>query len=117
MGHRPTAQGQSQVAAEQLAYGQSPGLRRDDAGCWVRERLGRIYSESGSTHQGVATATGQWITSRRCSTTTGPMGARSFLWPGGRRRAGGNAGVALLLQAAGCETVELIDRFRSWPQR
>ena len=27
----------------------------DDAGWGVRERLGRIYSQSGSTHQGVAT--------------------------------------------------------------
>ena len=85
----------------------------DDLGWGLRERLGRIQSESGSTHRGVATEESVGYVEKVFNDyrTYGALeclsGAAAEVGPGD------NAGVALLLQAAGCETVELIDRFRS----
>lgn len=85
----------------------------DDLGRGLGQRLGRIQSESGSTHR--ALAVGESV---------GYVEAvfQDYLTYGGLDRLGGtaaevgpgdNAGVGLLFRAAGCETVELIDRFRS----
>jgi SAM-dependent methyltransferase len=86
----------------------------DDLGRGLRQRLGRIGSESGSTHRALAV-----------EDSVGYVEAvfGDYVAYGGLDRQGGtaaevgpgdNAGVGLLLRAAGCESVELIDRFRSY---
>jgi SAM-dependent methyltransferase len=95
-------------AAKALAY------VADDFGRGLRQRLGRIGSESGSTHRALAVAE-----------SVGYVEAvfGDYMTYGGLDHLGGiaaevgpgdNAGVGLLLRAAGCESVELIDRFRSY---
>jgi SAM-dependent methyltransferase len=85
----------------------------DDAGWGMRERLGRIQSQSGSTHQGLPTAQSVGYVEEVLNDyrTYGALdrlyGAAAEVGPGD------NAGVALLLRAAGCDTVDLVDRFRS----
>lgn len=85
----------------------------DDLGWGVRQRMGRIQSESGSTHRGVAVED---------SVAYVEEVFNDYLTYGGLDHLGGtaaevgpgdNAGVALLLQWAGCQTVDLVDRFRS----
>ena len=85
----------------------------DDLGWGLKQRMGHIQSESGSTHRALATEE---------SVTYVEEVFNDYLTYGGldhlgRAAAevgpGDNAGVALLLQSAGCETVELVDRFRS----
>jgi SAM-dependent methyltransferase len=85
----------------------------DDVGWGVRQRLGRIESDSGSTHRTVAIED---------SVTYVEEVFHDYRTYGGLDHIGGtaaevgpgdNAGVALLLQWAGCQTVDLVDRFRS----
>ena len=85
----------------------------DDLGWGLKQRMGRIQSESGSTHRALAI---------KESVTYVEEVFNDYLTYGGLDHLGGtaaevgpgdNAGVALLLQMAGCETVELVDRFRS----
>ena len=85
----------------------------DDFGWGVRQRMGRIQSESGSTHRALAIED---------SVAYVEEVFNDYLTYGGLDRLGGtaaevgpgdNAGVALLLQWAGCQKVELVDRFRS----
>lgn len=85
----------------------------DDLGWGLKQRLGRIESDSGSTHRAVPVEESVSYLEDVFS---------DYLTYGGLARLGGtaaevgpgdNAGVALLLQKAGCETVVLIDRFRS----
>lgn len=94
--------------AKALAYA------ADDLGRGLRQRLGRIGSESGSTHRALAV-----------EESVGYVEAvfGDYVTYGGLDHLGGtaaevgpgdNAGVGLLLRAAGCESVELIDRFRSY---
>lgn len=85
----------------------------DDAGWGVRERLGRIQSQSGSTHQGLPTTQSVGYVEEVFNDYR-TYGALDHLY--GRAAEvgpGDNAGVALLLRAAGCDTVDLVDRFRS----
>ena len=85
----------------------------DDAKSGLRQRLGRIQSESGSTPPRAGDRGVGGRTWRRCSATTVTYGGLGHL--GGAAAEvgpGDNAGVALLLQVAGFETVELVDRFR-----
>jgi SAM-dependent methyltransferase len=95
-------------AAKALAY------VADDLGRGLRQRLGRIGSESGSTHRALAV-----------EESVGYVEAvfADYMTYGGLDHLGGtaaevgpgdNAGVGLLLRAAGCASVELIDRFRSY---
>lgn len=93
--------------------GKSLAYAVDDLGWGVRQRLGRIESESGSTHRAVAIED---------SVTYVEEVFNDYLTYGGLDHVAGtvaevgpgdNAGVALLLQWAGCETVDLVDRFRS----
>lgn len=85
----------------------------DDAMWGLSQRLGRIQSESGSTHRALAVEESVGYVEevfndyRTYGALDGLGGTAAEVGPGD------NAGVALLLQAAGCETVELIDRFRS----
>lgn len=85
----------------------------DDAKWGARERLGRIHSQSGSTHRGLPTAQSVAYVEevfndyRTYGSLDRLYGRAAEVGPGD------NAGVALLLQAAGCDAVELIDRFRS----
>ena len=78
----------------------------------MRQRLGRIRSESGSTHCGlpIEDSVGYVEEVFDDYVTYGglvrPAGTAAEVGPGD------NAGVALLLRMAGCETVELVDRFR-----
>jgi SAM-dependent methyltransferase len=85
----------------------------DDAGWGARERLGRIQSQSGSTHRGlpVAQSVGYVEEVFGDYRTYGALdrlyGRAAEVGPGD------NAGVALLLRAGGCDQVDLVDRFRS----
>src|SRR5260370_10186573 len=85
----------------------------DDSRWGLRKRLGRIHSESGSTHRALAieqsVAYVEEVVSdyRTYGTLDHLYGAAVEVGPGD------NAGVALLLQAGGSTTVELVDRFRS----
>jgi hypothetical protein len=94
-------------AAKALAY------VVDDTGWGMRERLGRIQSDSGSTHRAVPIEKSVSYVEDVFNDylTYGSIdhlaGAAAEVGPGD------NAGVALLLQNAGCATVELVDRFRS----
>jgi hypothetical protein len=94
-------------AAKALAY------VADDSRWGLRERLGRIQSESGSTHRTLTVddSVGYVEDVFNDYRTYGSLdhlgGAAAEVGPGD------NAGVALLLQAAGCQTVDLVDRFRS----
>ena len=85
----------------------------DDFGWGVRRRMGRIQSESGSTHRALPVED---------SVAYVEEVFNDYLTYGGVDRLGGtaaevgpgdNAGVALLLQWAGCQQVDLVDRFRS----
>lgn len=85
----------------------------DDSLWGFRGRFGRIQSESGSTHQAVPLEN---------SVDYVEEVFNDYLRYGGLAQLGGdaadvgpgdNAGVALLLRAGGCDTVELVDRFRS----
>lgn len=93
--------------AKALAY------EADDLSWGLKRRMGRIQSASGSTHCGVATED---------SVAYVEQVFNDYVTYGGLDELGGtavevgpgdNAGVALLLRTAGCETVELVDRFRS----
>jgi SAM-dependent methyltransferase len=85
----------------------------DDFSWGMRERLGHIQSESGSTHRALAVEQSLSYVEEVFDDyrTYGHLdrlaGVAAEVGPGD------NAGVALLLRAAGCETVELVDRFRS----
>ncbi len=85
----------------------------DDCRWGLRERLGRIQSESGSTHRGlpIEESVGYVEDVFHDYLTYGGLdhlkGAAAEVGPGD------NAGLAMLLQVAGCETVDLVDRFRS----
>ena len=85
----------------------------DDFGWGIRERLGRVQSESGSTHRALAVEQSvNYIEEvfndyRTYGALDRLSGATAEVGPGD------NAGVALLLRATGCETVDLVDRFRS----
>ena len=94
-------------------YAKSLAYVADDLGRGARQRLGRIESESGSTHQA-------WATEDSVAYVEEVF--NDYLTYGGLDHLGGsaaevgpgdNAGVALLLQWAGCQTVDLVDRFRS----
>ncbi len=86
----------------------------DDYSRGLRQWLGRIGSESGSTHRTltVGESVGYVEAVFRDYMTYGSLdrldGTAAEVGPGD------NAGVGLLLRAAGCESVELIDRFRSY---
>jgi hypothetical protein len=85
----------------------------DDSRWGLREKLGRIQSESGSTHRALKldesvdyvedVFNDYWT----YGGLDHPGGAAAEVGPGD------NAGLALLLQVAGYDTVDLIDRFRS----
>ncbi len=85
----------------------------DDARWGLRQRLGRIQSESGSTHyaipieQSVNYLEEVFNDYRTYGAFDHLDGAAAEVGPGD------NAGIALLLQSAGCKTVDLVDRFRS----
>ena len=100
LGHWPTAKAWAYVV--------------DDALWGIRARLGWIQSKSGSTHQAVSTVDESVAYIEEVFNdyvTYGGLvhlgGAAADVGPGD------NAGVALLFRAAGCETVDLVDRFRS----
>lgn len=94
-------------------YGKSLAYVADDVGWGVRQRLGRIESDSGSTHRAVPIEDSVNYVERvfHDYRTYGGLdhigGIAAEVGPGD------NAGVALLLQWAGCQTVDLVDRFRS----
>jgi SAM-dependent methyltransferase len=85
----------------------------DDSLWGLRRRFGRIESESGSTHRAVSVeASVDYVEEvfndyRTYGGLAQLSGAAAEVGPGD------NAGVALLLRAAGCDSVELVDRFRS----
>lgn len=78
-----------------------------------KQRVGRIHSESGSTHRNLTIEE---------SVSYIEQVLADYLFYGGLDRVrgtaaevgpGDNAGVALLLRGAGCDEVDLVDRFRS----
>ena len=85
----------------------------DDLGWGLKQRLGHIQSDSGSTHRAVPVEKSVRYLEDVFNDylTYGDLdhlaGTAAEVGPGD------NAGVALLLQKGGCETVELVDRFRS----
>jgi SAM-dependent methyltransferase len=85
----------------------------DDLHWGARRRLGRIHSESGSTHLHVsAEESVRYVEAvfgdyRHYGGSSRYTGVAADVGPGD------NAAVALLLRAAGCDQVDLIDRFRS----
>jgi SAM-dependent methyltransferase len=85
----------------------------DDLGWGVRRRLGRIESESGSTHRALAIADSVAYVEEVFNDYLTYGGLDHFGGTAAEVGPGDNAGVALLLQWAGCETVDLVDRFRS----
>jgi hypothetical protein len=107
------AKGAVKAALDGWPAGKALAYAVDDLGRGLGQRLGRIQSESGSTHRALPV-----------EESVGYVEAvfQDYLTYTGLDRLGGtaaevgpgdNAGVGLLLRAAGCETVELIDRFRS----
>ncbi|HEV2370686.1 MAG TPA: class I SAM-dependent methyltransferase [Streptosporangiaceae bacterium] len=94
-------------AAKSVAY------IADDLGWGVRQRLGRIQSDSGSTHLAVPLDRSVDYLEGVFSDYTTYGGLDRLRGSAAEVGPGDNAGVALLLRQAGCESVELIDRFRS----
>jgi hypothetical protein len=85
----------------------------DDIGWGLKQRIGRIQSESGSTHRALATEESVAYVEEVFNDYLTYGGVDHFDRTAAEVGPGDNAGVALLLQTAGCETVELVDRFRS----
>jgi len=85
----------------------------DDLRWGCKERLGRMQSESGSTHrrlgvrESVSYVEEVFSDYRRYGALDRLTGTAAEVGPGD------NAGVALLMRSAGCEAVDLVDRFRS----
>jgi len=94
-------------AAKALAYAV------DDLGRGLGQRLGRIQSESGSTHRALAVEESVGYVEAVFQDYLTYAGLDRFGGTAAEVGPGDNAGVGLLLRAAGCETVELIDRFRN----
>ena len=84
-----------------------------DYGRGLRQRLGRIGSESAAPTARWPSVS-RWATWRPCSPLRDLWRPRSPRGTAAEVGPGDNAGVGLLLRAAGCESVELIDRFRSY---
>ena len=85
----------------------------DDIGWGVRQRMGRIQSESGSTHRGVAIEDSVAYVEEVFNDYLTYGGLDHLDGTAAEVGPGDNAGVALLLQWAGCQKVDLVDRFRS----
>ena len=107
------AKSRAKAALDVWPFGKSLAYVADDLSWGARRRLGRIESESGSTHRAVAIEN---------SLTYVEEVFNDYLTYGGLDRLSGtaaevgpgdNAGVALLLRWAGFQTVDLVDRFRS----
>ena len=85
----------------------------DDLSWGVRQRLGRIESESGSTHRALAIEDSVAYVEEVFNDYRTYGGLDHLGGTAAEVGPGDNAGVALLLQWAGCQTVDLVDRFRS----
>jgi SAM-dependent methyltransferase len=85
----------------------------DDVGWGLKQRMGRIQSESGSTHHALPTEESVAYVEEVFNDYLTYGGIDHFGSTAAEVGPGDNAGVALLLQTAGCKTVELVDRFRS----
>jgi SAM-dependent methyltransferase len=85
----------------------------DDIGWGVRQRLGRIESESGSTHRALAVEDSVAYVEEVFNDYLTYGGLDHLAGKAAEVGPGDNAGVALLLQWDGCQTVDLVDRFRS----
>ena len=94
-------------AAKALAY------VADDVNWGLKARMGRIQSDSGSTHRALTIKESvNYVEEVFNDYRT--YGALDHLsGTAAEVGAGDNAGVALLLRAVGCEAVDLVDRFRS----
>lgn len=85
----------------------------DDIGWGLRRRLGNIASDSGSTHTGVAVPESVAYVEEVVNDYRAYGGLDQLGGIAAEVGPGDNAGVALLLRAGGCDSVELVDRFRS----
>lgn len=95
-------------AAKALAYA-ADDLRRG-----LGQRLGRIGSESGSTHRALAVEESVGYVEAVFADYMAYGGLDHLGGTAAEVGPGDNAGVGLLLRAAGCASVELVDRFRSY---
>ncbi len=93
--------------AKALAYA------ADDLGWGLKQRLGHVQSESGSTHRGLAVEDSVAYVEEVFNDYVTYGGLDHLGGTAAEVGPGDNAGVALLLRMAGCETVELVDRFKS----
>ncbi len=85
----------------------------DDCAWGLKERFGRIQSVSGSTHRALAIEESVNYVEQVFNDYRSYGGLDHLDGAAAEVGPGDNAGVALLLQAAGCQTVDLVDRFRS----
>jgi SAM-dependent methyltransferase len=115
----PTGTGLNRAKARAKALlGQWPSAKAvayvaDDLGWGFRQRLGRIQSDSGSTHRAVPIEKSVSYVEEVFHDYLAYGGLDHVAGTAAEVGPGDNAGVALLLQAAGCQRVELVDRFRS----
>jgi SAM-dependent methyltransferase len=94
-------------AAKALAY------VADDFIWGLKTRMGRIQSESGSTHRALTVTESVGYVEDVFTDYLTYGGLDHLRGTAAEVGPGDNAGVALLLRAAGCEAVDLVDRFRS----
>ena len=94
-------------AAKALAY------VADDFMRGLRQRLGHIQSESGSTHRNLAIEESVTYVEEVFNDYIAYSGLNHFTGTAAEVGPGDTAGVALLLRDAGCDSVDLVDRFRS----
>jgi len=94
-------------AAKALAY------VADDFTRGLRQRLGHIQSESGSTHRNLAVEDSVGYVEEVFNDYVTYSGLDHVTGTAAEVGPGDTAGVALLLRHAGCEAVDLVDRFRS----
>src|SRR5260370_1700444 len=85
----------------------------DDCAWGLKERFGRNQAWSGRTHRDVAIEESVNYVEQVFNDYRSYGGLDHLDGAAAEVGPGDNAGVALLLQAAGCQTVDLVDRFRS----